>query len=81
MADLASLRKNFQGDIVTPDDVTKDWLTEAIGHPISAFDFERVGSGQVAECYRFKLKYPAEQADGPASVKDSGYRTYEASKA
>lgn len=51
-----------------PDDLTCDWLTAALGTgPVSGFSFERIGTGQMSECYRVSLTY-AEGAAGPASV-------------
>lgn len=51
-----------------PDDLTCEWLTAAIGAgPVSGFSFDRIGTGQMSECYRVTLSY-AGQADGPASV-------------
>ncbi|EJZ04662.1 phosphotransferase enzyme family protein, partial [Mycolicibacterium fortuitum subsp. fortuitum DSM 46621 = ATCC 6841 = JCM 6387] len=55
-----------------PEDLTCDWLTAALGAgQVSGFSFERIGTGQMSECYRVSLEYaagPAEQAGGPASV-------------
>ncbi|MDV3129643.1 ecdysteroid 22-kinase family protein [Mycobacterium sp. 21AC1] len=51
-----------------PDDLTCDWLTAAIGAgPVTGFSFERIGTGQMSECYRVTLDY-ADGASGPASV-------------
>ena len=51
-----------------PEDLTCDWLTAALGAgQVSGFSFERIGTGQMSECYRVSLSYAAE-ADGPASV-------------
>lgn len=51
-----------------PDDLTCDWLTEALGSaPVTDFRFERIGTGQMSECYRVALSY-ADGASGPASV-------------
>lgn len=50
-----------------PDDLTADWLTDAIGHGrVGSFTVERIGTGQMSECYRVGLTYA--QGDGPASV-------------
>jgi hypothetical protein len=51
-----------------PDDLTCAWLTEALGTgPVTDFRFERIGTGQMSECYRVALRY-ADGASGPASV-------------
>ncbi|MGV9798012.1 DUF7064 domain-containing protein [Mycobacterium sp. NPDC003449] len=51
-----------------PDDLTCEWLTAAIGAaPVAGFSFERIGTGQMSECYRVALDYAA-GASGPASV-------------
>lgn len=51
-----------------PDDLTCDWLTAAIGAgPVTGFGFERIGTGQMSECYRVSLTY-GDGATGPASV-------------
>lgn len=51
--------------IHSPSDVTAKWLAGALGTgSISTFSFSRVGSGQMSDCFRFKLEYPR----GPASA-------------
>jgi hypothetical protein len=50
-----------------PTDLTVEWLTAALGVPVSGFAFERIGTGQMSECYRVGLTY-ADGADGPNSV-------------
>lgn len=51
-----------------PEDLTCDWLTAAIGAGrVGGFSFERIGTGQMSECYRVSLTY-ADGATGPASV-------------
>ena len=51
-----------------PDDLTCDWLGAALGTgPVAGFRFERIGTGQMSECYRVTLEY-ADGASGPASV-------------
>jgi Ecdysteroid kinase-like family len=55
-------------DIVErPADLTVEWLTAALGVPVSDFSFERIGTGQMSECYRVRLTY-ADGDDGPSSV-------------
>ena len=50
-----------------PADLTAEWLTAAVGIPVSDFAFERIGTGQMSECYRVALSY-ADGNDGPSSV-------------
>ena len=50
-----------------PTDLTVEWLTAAVGVPVSDFTFERVGTGQMSECYRVGLTY-ANGGRGPNSV-------------
>ncbi|WP_422747200.1 phosphotransferase [Mycobacterium sp. WMMD1722] len=54
--------------IERPTDLTAALLTAAIGQgEVTGFDTERIGTGQMSECYRVRLSY-AEGASGPASV-------------
>ncbi|MHC9294790.1 phosphotransferase [Mycobacterium sp. LTG2003] len=51
-----------------PDDLTSDWLTAALGAgPVTGFSHERIGTGQMSECYRVSLTY-GDGGTGPASV-------------
>jgi hypothetical protein len=52
-----------------PGDLTDAWLTTAIGAgTIADFSVERIGTGQMSECYRVRLAY-ADSGDGrPESV-------------
>jgi hypothetical protein len=50
-----------------PTDLTAEWLTAALGAAVSDFAFERIGTGQMSECYRVELSY-ADGDDGPNSV-------------
>jgi hypothetical protein len=45
-----------------PADLTVEWLSEITQKPVSHFDFERIGTGQMSECYRVTLDH------GSASV-------------
>ncbi|MCV7173594.1 phosphotransferase [Mycobacterium manitobense] len=55
--------------IERPDDLTADWLTTAIGTGrVAGFSFERIGTGQMSECYRVSLQYADDVAPGPESV-------------
>jgi hypothetical protein len=53
--------------IERPADLTVEWLTAALGVPVSDFAFERIGTGQMSECYRVGLTYP-DGDSGPTSV-------------
>lgn len=54
--------------IERPGDLTAAWLAAAIGTgPVADFSVERIGTGQMSECYRVRLTY-ADVGDGPASV-------------
>jgi len=59
--------------IERPGDLTASWLAAAIGAgPIADFAVERIGTGQMSECYRVRLTYADSEADaaarGPESV-------------
>lgn len=54
--------------IERPTDLTTDWLTAALGAgEVSDFSLDRIGTGQMSECYRVSLTYVGDQ-HGPASV-------------
>ncbi len=53
--------------IERPSDLTADWLAAAIGAPVAGFTVDRIGTGQMSECYRIGLTY-GDGAGGPASV-------------
>jgi hypothetical protein len=53
--------------IERPSDLTAQWLAAAIGAPVTGFTIDRIGTGQMSECYRIGLSYD-DGADGPASV-------------
>lgn len=54
--------------IERPTDLTDAWLTDMVGAGrIVGHDAERIGTGQMSECYRVRLRY-AEESGGPASV-------------
>lgn len=47
-----------------PSELTARWLADALGTtPIADFTVERIGTGQMSECYRVSITY-----DAPASV-------------
>jgi hypothetical protein len=55
--------------IERPGDLTAAWLAAAIGAgPIADFSVERIGTGQMSECYRVGLNYADAEATGPESV-------------
>ncbi|PXX08375.1 phosphotransferase [Mycolicibacterium moriokaense] len=53
--------------IERPADLTVEWLSGALGVPVRDFAFERIGTGQMSECYHVGLSY-ADGDSGPASV-------------
>ncbi|ORB88220.1 DUF7064 domain-containing protein [Mycobacterium persicum] len=53
--------------IERPDDLTASWLSGALGAgTVTGFTVERIGTGQMSECYRVVPTYAA--AGGPPSV-------------
>ena len=55
------------GPVERPNDLTADWLTANLGAGrVGGFAVERIGTGQMSECYRVALTYSA--GAGPASV-------------
>ena len=55
--------------IERPSDLTASWLAAAIGcGPIADFAVERIGTGQMSECYRIRLHYNDTGSGGPESV-------------
>lgn len=50
-----------------PADLTTQWLATAIGAPVADFFYERIGTGQMSECYRVTLSYAGGDT-GPGSV-------------
>ncbi|MGP4058144.1 DUF7064 domain-containing protein [Mycobacterium sp. 4D054] len=54
--------------IERPADLTTEWLTAVLGQgTVSEFDIDRIGTGQMSECYRVALRY-ADGDPGPSSV-------------
>ena len=52
-----------------PADLTAAWLTAAVGAgTIADFTAERIGTGQMSECYRVRLDYADAGSDRPESV-------------
>lgn len=49
------------------DDLSTEWLTAQLNAPVSAFTAERIGTGQMSECYRVILEY-GDAAVAPTSV-------------
>jgi Ecdysteroid kinase-like family len=58
-------RRAVTGVVERPSDLTAEWLTAALDAPVADFEFERIGTGQMSECYRVALTY----ADGDTSPK------------
>jgi hypothetical protein len=58
--------------IERPSDLTASWLAAAIGTgPVADFAVERIGTGQMSECYRVRLDYAdagRPPVQGPESV-------------
>ncbi|MGH3676834.1 MAG: DUF7065 domain-containing protein [Mycobacterium sp.] len=51
-----------------PADLTAEWLTTAVGAgTVERFSTERIGTGQMSECYRITMAY-SDEAAGPESV-------------
>ncbi|UNB55332.1 ecdysteroid 22-kinase family protein [Mycolicibacterium sp. YH-1] len=51
-----------------PADLTAEWLTAALGAgTVSDFSYDRIGTGQMSECYRVTLEY-ADGGEGPTAV-------------
>ena len=52
-----------------PSELSTEWLTDVIGAgTVTEFTVERIGTGQMSECYRVALTYDA-QSSGPASAR------------
>ncbi|OBI89116.1 DUF7064 domain-containing protein [Mycobacterium asiaticum] len=55
--------------IERPGDLTPDWLTATVrAGTVADFTVERIGTGQMSECYRIGLSYTDGAAAGPPSV-------------
>lgn len=55
--------------VARPADLTAAWLTAALGcGTIADFTAERIGTGQMSECYRIRPTYADTGADQPESV-------------
>lgn len=50
-----------------PADLTVEWLSSVLGSEVAEFSHERIGTGQMSDCYRLTLRY-ADGSSGPASV-------------
>ncbi|WP_238994578.1 ecdysteroid 22-kinase family protein [Mycolicibacterium chubuense] len=61
----SSLRPDL---IERPADLTAEWLSAATGRTVTEFAVERIGTGQMSECYRVALTYANGDEAGPASV-------------
>src|ERR1700732_5045035 len=49
------------------DELSTEWLSAQVNAPVSAFHAERIGTGQISECYRVALGYDGD-AEGPTWV-------------
>ena len=62
------MRTDTTAAIERPADLTAEWLTTVLAAgTVAGFEFERIGTGQMSECYRVSLTYAGRSA-GPASV-------------
>jgi hypothetical protein len=43
------------GVVLTPEELTAQWLSRALGHQVAEVDVERVGTGQIGSCFRLTL--------------------------
>jgi Ecdysteroid kinase-like family len=63
------MRADTEQVIERPSDLTASWLAAAIGAGVVAdFAVERIGTGQMSECYRVALTYADAGSNGPESV-------------
>jgi aminoglycoside phosphotransferase (APT) family kinase protein len=51
----------------TPEEVTPDWLTGALGQPVTAADVTPIGTGQTGATYRVAVRYADPTTDLPGS--------------
>jgi hypothetical protein len=62
------MKAHIDNVVERPEDLTAAWLTAAIGAgTVADFSVERIGTGQMSECYRVQLTY-ADAGGGPHSV-------------
>ena len=50
-----------------PDELTDEWMSEALSRPTSVLSVEPVGAGQIGRVHRIGIRR-AKETDGPASV-------------
>lgn len=50
------------------EDVTPEFLSQALGATVASYSSERIGTGLVGKCYRISLDYAPCATGGPASV-------------
>ena len=48
-------------------DLSAEWLSAQLNLPVSSFETDRIGTGQMSECYRVVLHYGGDTM-GPSSV-------------
>ncbi|HZU46109.1 MAG TPA: phosphotransferase [Mycobacterium sp.] len=60
--------RTAQPVVERPSDITADWLTSTLQAPVADFNVERIGTGQMSECYRVQLTYAGDGPHGPKSV-------------
>src|ERR1700751_5280991 len=59
--------RSDQSTIRSCADLSTEWLTAQLHAPVSEFQTERIGTGQMSECHRVVLEYHGDTA-APASV-------------
>jgi len=64
-----------------PEEVTPGWLSEVLGHPVTGFETEPVGTGQMGDSFRFRLAYESAPANAPETVVGKFTPASEASRA
>jgi hypothetical protein len=60
--------RTTQQIVERPSDLTADWLMAMLDAPVADFGVERIGTGQMSECYRIQLTYARDIPHGPKSV-------------
>jgi hypothetical protein len=60
--------RTAQPVVERPSDLTADWLTGLLGAAVADFNVERIGTGQMSECYRITLSYAGDAPPAPESV-------------
>jgi thiamine kinase-like enzyme len=65
----AALAPHAPAPVRTVDDLDAAWLAAALGSgPVSSFEAERIGTGQMSESHRIRLRYAAGAGSGPRTA-------------